>query len=254
MSCCCKNNGFMDELTEQERQLLFIDCYSHSILNKYIDKGIINIIEKYIEKDFEILTLNEQKQKIKQKRKETRKEEFEEIKRKCYNRLDRINDYIVSATENIGIYLVLIYVIKILMNIAFLVISSIHLTTNNCNKKPMNPVLYLFIGNIMPVISLVFKFISICIAYRIEDTMYASTIGEGILVMVMRFFLLEHICIFIWIIFGIIMKSIQYKCNKPIIDVSIITYIIIESLLVLPSYIGHRFIGVIFYYYNYHGW
>ena len=124
MSCCWfTNNNFMDELTQQERQLLFIDYYSHSILNEYINDGIISIIEKYINHDFEIITLKEQKQI----RKEKRKEKCHHCYGACKTKLD---DFCTFCFELSMLWIILI-IIRIIINIVFIIISSIKIKNNN---------------------------------------------------------------------------------------------------------------------------
>ena len=241
MSCCCKNDDSMDELLQQERQLKFIDYYSHSILNEYINDGIISIIGEYVEYDFEVLTLNEQKQIRKEKRKER-------CDRCCDACMNRWND----CMEKIIPLWIIAIIIRIIINIVFIIISSIKIENHNCNGMPVDPVLYLFIGSIVAVAGFIFKIVLYCIAGVFEYTDLARVIGQKIIYFLYLYFILDLLFMLSWIIIGIIIKSNnKYECNLSMINSSIIAYIITECLLFLPSIMGHAVYAFLLGYYDY---
>mmetsp|Transcript_42356 Transcript_42356/g.52128 ORF Transcript_42356/g.52128 Transcript_42356/m.52128 type:complete len:254 (+) Transcript_42356:46-807(+) len=240
----CNIGDLVTSLTQNERINALLYGYLYDSNNVYNEVGLINIIDNYIPNDFKIISNKEQQILNAQLRRE-RIQNIIEYLPKLYNIV--INKW--------GPYLSLIYLLKIITNIVFVIIGYYSINYISCDNTStiIDPILYLLIGSSIIVGCFIYKSISMCLLWPINNTCAADIIGTPCIILLVLVTVLEHIFILIWCVIGIIMQ-INYNnstCNIPIINYVINSYIIIELILMLPSWMMHNLFAYSLLFYNY---
>ena len=219
MSCfkCYKESSITADpsILKPDMIEVLIHGYIHSTINVDTDDDIMNIIEKYVSKDFKILS----------------------GKDRWISKIVQTIATLKPFLEKYVMYMGCVYIIQPILSFMILLFGAFDLNDTDCVGFPINPILYVFIGSIIIITSALYKIAAIFASAFIEAHKMAARVLNTITIV----WVLEYLFIFSWIILGIVMiTNNKYICNSW----SIIGYIIAESLLLLPGLMVHTYLTI----------